>query len=235
MERIPDWAGTEPANVSDFMSRLPTRVGRIVTPLVKTLDDARKLKHDLSMSLSFGGTSHIAGLGRSSLSQVEMALGSFDPPESDLDTSDCWMCNGKMRLSPHYCARHCEELNAMRGSWRKVWSPKGLKGRARNDHRGELTAKAINRWLRKHRPTILGEKDAQMYMDKFEKLVASKEWKRRYYAFAWRHAGYFFHEGNGRSVGKIWVNGERVNILPEGAIHAMRKLRSAADRAGKGA
>lgn len=230
MRRIPDWAGTEPRDLDEFMCRLSNKTKQaIIGDGIKSLDGADDMRIELARSLWYHRKGHIEGLGRASLKEIEMALGMFSPPLTDIDTSDCWMCNGKMGSIPSYCSRHCAELNKMKGAWRNVTAPPSLKGRSRENHRSKLSAKVINRWLRRHSPTILCDKDAEPWIKRFGNLVAAKEWKRNIYSYATpRH---YFYEGDGSSVGQVWVNGEMVKIMPYGAVETMRKMRSVANRA----
>lgn len=234
MDRVPDWAGTNPNTLDEFMRRLSNRTKRLIaSDKINSLDDADDLRIALSRSIWHSETFHIKGLGRAALKEIEMALGIFHPPSSDLDTSDCWLCNGKIGSSPSYCSRHCEELNHMKGAWLNVTQPPHLKGSARKSHRSKISGRVINRWLRKHSPTILSAKDAEPWIKKFGNLVAAKEWKRHIYSY--ETPSHYFYEGDGLSVGQVWINGELVKIMPYGAIETMRKMMSVANRAEKAA
>jgi hypothetical protein len=239
MVRVPDWAGTNPESVDEFMSRLSAKTRKILlSAKIGSIGEATKLKIDLAKSLWYRDKRPAKGLGRASLKEIEMALGIYYPASSSLDTSRCWICNGKIGNYPSYCSKHCAELNAMKGSWQNFISPLGVKGKAEEERHSNIAEKAVRRWLKQHSPTIICEEDAKKWAGKFNALIQIKLWKRRFYregSFQFHQWRYFFHEGSDYSVGQMWVNGELVRILPIAALPAMNQMRRVAERSGRAA
>jgi hypothetical protein len=237
MERVPDWAGTPPASVDEFLFRLSTRTRNIISSFkIKSLDTAKELRIELYKNRLCDSNNHINGLGRASLKEIDMAIGIYHPPISDLDTSDCWLCNGKIGNYPNYCSKHCAYLNKMKGSWENFLIPPGMKAKAIKERRSNIVAKAVRRWLKKHKPTIISEKDAEKWAGKFNLLIEKKPWKRDFYkegSYKFYQTGYFFYEGTSYRVGNMWVNGEMVKILPSAALQAMNEMRRVAERSGR--
>lgn len=234
MERVPDWAGTPPASVDEFLSRLSTKTRKIILSFeIQSVDALWQLRRSIYKNLKCDSNKHIKGLGRASVKEIEMAIGIHAPLISDLDTSDCWLCNGKIGNKPNYCSKHCAYLNQMKGSWKNFLSPPGIKSKAMQERSGNIVAKAIRRWLKKHKPTIICEKDAQIWAYKFNVLIEKKPWKRNFYkegSYQFYKTGYFFYEGCSYNVGNMWVNGVMVKILPSAALPAMNEMRRVAER-----
>ena len=234
MERIPDWAGTQPQNLDEWFSRLSNRTKNLLNKFdIQCLDQAVRIRKDCAIESFFGPSKKYKGIGALALKEMEMAEGIFWPESSDLDTSDCWICNGKIGNSPNYCSRHCAYLNDMRGSWRKFINPDGIKGSAREKRHSDIIQKAVRRWLRLYKPTIMCEKDADIWVKKFDEAIRRKEWKRYFYREGYskfQNSRCFFYEGSERKVGCMWVNGEIVRILPSGALTVMNQMRKVAER-----
>jgi len=230
MKRPPDWAGTEPASVKEFLRRLPARTQKMIAPLaIDSLDAAHELRSDMAKGILNYGKSHIPGLGRAALRDIELALGFYYPDWSSLCTDYCCICNGKRDMMGQYCDRHASELESMRGSWLNFIYPKRKKGFERQKWQAQITSKAVRRWLRKRSPTIINEKDAEKWRARFHDMIDKNEHKRSFYRM-WATPEIFFYEGSQHKTGHIWVDGELIKILPAAALPAMNQMKRVADR-----